>query len=339
MLVSIPDARPDRASTREMWRLAWPFILSNSCWTLQIVLDRILLSRSSTEAVGAGISAVMMFWSALSLFQWTTMYATTFVAQYTGAGQPHRVGAIIGQALWFAVLAGLGFLFLIPLANLLVGFAGHSPQLQRLEAVYFRCLCFSALPFLVTAATSSFFAGRGESFMVLIINVAGLLVNGFWAVVLIFGYLGFPAMGIAGAGWATVFGTATSAIVSLILMFRPVYIKEFGILSGLAWNRKLFGRLMHFGLPQGVGTCLESLAFSAFLIFVGRLGESDLAATSIACTLNLVAFLPMMGIGQAVEVLVGQHLGGNRPVAAERAAWTGSLISLWRPLESLWPMS
>src|SRR5205807_2050054 len=127
---------PSRSSAAELWRLAWPFILSNSCWTLQIVLDRVLLSRWSTEAVGAGISAVMMFWSVLSLFQWTTLYASTFVAQYTGAGQPSRVGAVIGQALWFAVLSGLGFLLLVPLAERIVDLGGHEERLRELELTY-----------------------------------------------------------------------------------------------------------------------------------------------------------------------------------------------------------
>src|SRR4029078_7252237 len=97
--------RPSRASCRELLQLAWPFILSNSCWTLQIVLDRVLLSRSSTEAVGAGMAAVMMFLSCLALFQVPANSATTFVAQYTGAGQPRLAGAIVGQAVWFSVAA------------------------------------------------------------------------------------------------------------------------------------------------------------------------------------------------------------------------------------------
>jgi MATE family multidrug resistance protein len=77
-----------------------------------------------------------------------------------------------------------------------------------------------------------------------------------------------------------------------------------------------------------VGVALEVLAFSAFLLFVGRLGTADLAASSIACTLNLFAYLPMMGIGQAIEVLVGQYLGGNRPEEAERATWIGLRFSV-----------
>lgn len=321
------DPRPSRESARELWRLAWPFILTQSCWTVQIVLDRILLSQSSIEAVGAGISAVMMFWSAMTLFQYTALYATTFVAQYTGAAQPHRIGAVVGQAVWFALAAGLAFFLLVPLADPITRLAGHDPDLQRMEAAYFRCLCFSALPFLLTAALSSFFAGLGRSRAVLAMNIAGLAVNAFWAVVLIFGKLGFPKLGIAGAGWATVAGTSTSALVALLLIARPSHIRDYGIFVRWRFDRELFGRLMHYGLPQGVGACLETLAFSLFLILVGNLGKIDLAATSIACTLNLLAFLPMMGVGQAIEVLVGQYLGANQPDGAERAAWTGLIFS------------
>ena len=320
------EAWPNRASCQEMLRLSWPFILSNSCWTLQIVLDRVLLSRSSTEAVGAGLSAVMMFWSVLSLFQWTTNYATAFVAQFIGAAQPRQVGAVIGQALWFALFGGLAFLLLLPLAQPLVSLSGHAPELQRLEVIYFQCLCFSALPFLVTAAASSFFAGRGDSATVLLINVVGLAVNAFWAIVLIFGYLGFEPMGIAGAGWATVAGTSVSAVLALALTMRRRYVQIYGNVSGWGFDRVLFTRLLYYGIPQGIGTSLETLAFSTFLIFVGRLGTAELAATSIACTLNLVGFLPLMGIGQAIEVLVGQYLGADQPEHAERAAWTGLLF-------------
>lgn len=328
MLSPSPNAAPTLASARELWRLAWPFILSNSCWTLQIVIDRVLLSRSSTEAVGAGISAVMMFWSVLTLFQWTTMYASTFVAQYTGAQQPLRVGAVIGQALWFAVISGIAFLGIVPFADAIVGWGGHAAELQLLEASYLRYLCFSALPFLLTAAASSFFGGRGQSLIVMVINASGILVNVGLALLLIEGNetLNIAPMGIVGAGWATVVGTAASAVLGLILLVQPRYVRDFGNVRLWGFDRQLFGRLMYYGLPQGVGTCLETLAFSTFLIFVGRLGKADLAASSIACTLNLLAILPIMGIGQAIEVLVGQHLGANKPQEAERAAWTGLII-------------
>jgi MATE family multidrug resistance protein len=308
--------------------LAWPLIVGNSCWTLQIVLDRILLSRSGSEQVGASLSAAIIFWTALSLFQYTANYATTFVAQYTGAGQPHRVGPVVGQALWFAALSGLAFLVFWPLAGPLVALSGHEPGLQALEVTYLRCLCFSGLPMLLTAAANSFFAGRGDSRTVLLVNAVGLLVNVGCAYAWIFGRWGFPALGIAGAGWATVAGTSASALLAVGLLLRRRYREEFGNGVGWAFDRALFARLMRFGVPNGIGAALDALAFTVFLALVGRLGAVDLAATTIACTLNLLAFLPMMGVAQAVEVLVGQKLGEDNPDEAARSTWTGLVLAL-----------
>jgi MATE family multidrug resistance protein len=80
-------------------------------------------------------------------------------------------------------------------------------------------------------------------------------------------------------------------------------------------------------VPNGIGVALDALAFTVFLAMIGRLGEVELAATSITGTLNLLALLPMMGVGQAVEVLVGQRLGEDRPDEAARSAWTGAIVS------------
>ncbi len=321
------DVWPTRASARELLRLAWPLILGNSFWTLQIVLDRILLSRLSSRDVGAALSAALIFWTVLTLFQYTANYAITFVAQYTGAGQPRRVGAVVGQAMWFSVVSGLAFLLLLPLIGPVVALMGHTPELQELESTYLRILCFSGLPTLITSACGAFFAGRGDSRTVLFVNAAGLLVNGACASLLIFGLYGFPALGIAGAGWATVLGTSTSAVLSLALVLRRRHREEFG--NGVNWgfDRELFLRLMRFGAPNGIGVALDALAFTVFLALIGRLGEVELAATSIAGTLNLLAVLPMMGVGQAVEVLVGQRLGEDRPDEAARSAWTGAVFS------------
>jgi MATE family multidrug resistance protein len=319
----IEKPKQARGGLAELLRLAWPLILSNSLWTLQIVLDRIFLSRSSPGEVGAAMATAVLFWVAIQLLQNTANYATTFVAQYTGAGQHRRVGPTIWQALYFSAAAGLAMLLLVPLAGPLFTLGGHAPELQRLEAVYFRCLCFCVLPMLLTASVCSFFAGRGDSRTVLFINATGLGVNALWAYVLIFGRWGFPPMGIAGAGLATIIGTSTSAAVALALLFLPRYRERYATVSGWRFDAELFGRLMRFGLPNGLFLALDTLGFSVFIYLIGTLGEAELAATSITFTLNMLAVLPMLGIGQAVEVLVGQRLGEDRPDLAERSTWTG----------------
>jgi MATE family multidrug resistance protein len=63
------------------------------------------------------------------------------------------------------------------------------------------------------------------------------------------------------------------------------------------------------------------------LFLIGRLGDVELTATSIAFTINMAAFLPMLGMGQAVSILVGQRLGQDRPHLAERSTWNGFRLS------------
>jgi MATE family multidrug resistance protein len=308
---------------RELLRLAIPFILSSSFMTLQITIDRALLSKDSSDAVAASMPAAALYWTIFTLLQNTANYATTFVAQYIGAGRQRRVGPVIWQSLYFSVVTGILFLALRPLAGPLMSLGGHPDSIQELEVVYFQCLCFAALPALIVASANSFFAGRGDSWTVLVVDAVGMSVNGVLAYCWIFGHGGFPAMGIAGAGWATVVGSTTSALLALALVFRSKYRSEFATLSGWRFDAALFRRLMRFGFPAGIQWMLDILAFTTFIFLIGRLGAAELAATNITFTINMVAVLPMLGMGQGVSVLVGQRLGQDRPDLAERTTWTG----------------
>jgi multidrug resistance protein, MATE family len=309
---------------QELLALAWPLVVSNSFFTLQIALDRALLSRHASETVGAAMPAVLLFWTPFALVQFTANYVSVFVSQYIGAGRPHRVGPAVGQSVYFSVVAGAVFVaVVIPLAAPVVALAGHTAALQADEATYLCCLAFAAPPMLLTAAASSFFTGRGDSRTVLGINAVGFAVNGFLCAALIGGQWGFPAWGIAGAGWATVAGSWAAAVVALGLMLRPRYCEEFATHRAWRFEPALFLRLLRFGLPNGLMMALDGLAFLLFTILVGRMGAVPLAATSVTFTLNAIVFLPAMGVAQGVEVLVGRRLGEDRPFLAERTTMTG----------------
>jgi multidrug resistance protein, MATE family len=315
---------PSRAGgSRELLTLALPLIVSQSFMTVQVFLDTILLAWHDQREMAASFPAVMWYWLPFGLLQVTAGYVSTFVAQYTGAGRPERVGPAVWQGIHFAVVAGLLFLLMVPAAPYLIALGGHSEKLQVLEVTYLRCLCFAALPMMVMAAVNGFFSGRGQTWTVLGIEAAGTGLNVALALVLIFGRAGFPEMGIAGAGWATVAGSWASAAVGLTLLLKRKYRREFNTLWGWRLERELFGRLLKYGGPAGAQVFLDVLVFHVFVQLVGRLGEAATAATTLTVRLNMVAFLPMLGMGQAVSILVGQRLGADRPDVAERSAYTG----------------
>jgi MATE family multidrug resistance protein len=319
---SLASGSPPGGS-RELLVLAAPLILSQGFMTVQVFLDAVLLAWHDPLEMAASFPAVMWFWLPFGLLQVTAGYVSTFVAQYTGAGRPHRVGPAVWQGIHFAVLAGLLMLLIVPAAPALIALGGHTPALQHLEAVYLRCLAFAALPMLVMAAVNGFFSGRGQTWTVLAIEAVGTAVNIALAVPLVFGYAGLPELGIAGAGWATVVGSSASALMALALFLLPRYRAAFATAAGWRPERELFVRLLRYGGPAGVQVFLDVLVFHLFTQMVGRLGEAALGATTVTIRLNMIAFLPMMGLGQAVSILVGQRLGGDRPDLAERTTYTG----------------
>jgi MATE family multidrug resistance protein len=318
----------DEGGAFELLRLAIPLILSSSFMTMQIVVDRALLSQASSDAVAASVPAAALYWTPFLLLQNIANYATTFVAQYVGARRPERVGPAVWQSLYFSVVTGACFLLFLLLARPLVALGGHTPAVQELEVRYFRCLCFAALPALVVASINSFFAGRGATWVVAVIDATGMTVNALMAYALIFGRWGLPEMGITGAGWATVIGSTTSAILGIGLFLQPKYRTLYHTHSGWRFDPGLFRRMMRFGFPNGLQWMLDGLAFTVFVILVGRFGEVQLAATNIAFAINVVGLLPMLGMGQAVGVVVGQRLGQDRPELAARSTWIGFWMAL-----------
>jgi MATE family multidrug resistance protein len=110
-------------------------------------------------------------------------------------------------------------------------------------------------------------------------------------------------------------------------MRRPAERQQFG-LDDNHFDWDLFKRLVRFGLPSGLPQLVEGLAFTVLTISIASAGVIAGAATSIAFTINAVAFVPMIGLNIAVSTLVGQKLGENRPELAERATWTALQIGM-----------
>lgn len=314
---------------KEILRVAWPLIIANSFWNLQLTIDRIFLGVHSTESLGAAMAVMGVFWVPMALLQQTASYLTTFVAQYYGAKEYHKIGPYVWQALYVSVLGGVFFLLQNLVSPTFFQLVGHSPEIQRLEIEYFNALAYSALPTALVAAISGFFTGLGRTQTVIGINFIGLALNAVLDYLLIFGNWGFPALGIAGAGYATALATYGSALFAGFLLFRAPHEQLYKIRSAWILQLDLVRQFLKYGIPSGLQWALEGLAFTVFLILIGRMsgGDAALSASSIAITVMMLSVLPTMGVAQAVMALVGQHLGEKRSDLAETATWDGVKIS------------
>ena len=318
----------ERGGGAEVLRVAYPLILAHMSFTLQTFLDRLFLTWYSAEAVAGAVTGLFTTLAVVTLFSGTGEYLTTFIAQYLGAGRPQRVGPALWQGFYFSLGAGLLIAALAPLAGTVFALAGHGVEVQKSEATYATILMYGAFPVVLMATLATFFAGRGETRVVLAVNVLSAVVDTVLNWLWIFGHGGFPRAGVAGAAWSTVVSHSLGALVFIVLILRTSHRRDFATLSGWRFDPGLFGRLLRFGLPSGLQYSLEILSFAIFMMIIGRLGTAPLAASGIAFNLNMIVFMPMLGLGVAVSAVVGRHLGAGDADAAERATWSAFWMSL-----------
>ncbi|MGE5531388.1 MAG: MATE family efflux transporter [Bacteroidota bacterium] len=306
----------------ELLTLAGPLILSTGTMTVQQFANRVFLSWYSPEALAASLPAGAASFTILCFFIGACSYANTFVAQYYGSDQPHRIAASVWQAVYLALLGSLLILPIGLLARPLFDLAGHDPAVRVLESGYFRLLIFGGGFAIIPSALSAFFTGRGCTRTVMWINISITLVNVLLDYLLIFGFHGLPRLGIIGAGWATVISSALGTVVFLMIFIFGADGRTYDVWRGRSFDRELFLRLLRFGAPSGLHFMLDLLAWSIFILMVGRLGIVALGATNLAFQINSVVFMPMTGFAIATATLVGQRLGQDDPRLAARTTWS-----------------
>ncbi len=310
----------------EVLRIAFPLILSTGSWSIQQFVDRMFLSWHSEESLAAAMPAGILNFSFICLFIGTVSYAGTFVSQYVGAKETKRVGTVLWHSLYLSVIGAMILLLIAPFSSTLFRLIGHSENIQVLESTYFKILCFGGIGPILSAAFAGFFTGQGRTWPVMWINIFTTVVNLVLDYFLIFGIGIFPEMGIAGAGIATVIAGLFSIVVYTILIFNKKNDAKFNIINSFGFDITFLKQFLKFGLPSGAHFFLEIMGFTGFILILGRIGQLELAATNIAININSLAFMPMLGMGIAVSMLVGKNIGAKSPEKAEYA--TKSAVQL-----------
>ncbi|QDT66059.1 MATE family efflux transporter [Calycomorphotria hydatis] len=319
---SSPTATVDSTrNVRELLVVAIPLILSSGSISLAHVVDRVFLTWYSEYALAAAMPSGMLHWVFMSLFIGIAMTVNTFVAQYDGAKRHERASASLWQGVYLSLLSGIPLLVAVPIAPVLFRWAGHDDVVQQLEIEYFAVLCYGTIPITLATALSGFFSGRERADIVLYVNALLAVVNIVLDWLMIFGVGPFPEMGMRGAAWATIIAHVVAVAAYLLLMCRREERHKYRVWSNWKFDSELFRRLLRFGAPTGLNYLGDVIGFTLFLFLVGRLGVVEQQATNLAFNVNSLVFIPLMGLGTAVSVLVGRRIGEGRPEGAVWSTW------------------
>jgi MATE family multidrug resistance protein len=145
--------------------------------------------------------------------------------------------------------------------------------------------------------------------------------------VLIFGKLGFPALGLKGAAIGTILGNAAIFFILLLFYLRGANRTQFKTDRCLRFRPQIMRRLLRFGIPAGFEMFLSVTAFNLFVQFMHSYGTDVAAAVTITFNWDIVAFIPMLGMSYATTALVGQNIGAGDHEEARRSTYVALRVT------------
>lgn len=310
-----------------MFALALPVVLAELGWMTMGLVDVLMVGRLSPEAIGAVGIGSSVFMGVVIFAMGLTLGLDTLVSHAFGGGDLeacHR---------WLVHGVALAAVLSIPITLLLLGIVrllgtwGLDPAVLALTRPYLEVVTWSTAPLLLYSAFRRYLQGMGVVRPVMIAlagaNVVNVVVN--W--LLIFGNLGLPALGVAGAAWATVLSRVAMAGFLLgVIVYReqdrrPGLFETSMRVEG-AWMR----RLLALGVPAATQLTLEVGVFAAATALAGRLAPAALAAHQIAINIAAFTYMVPLGISSAGAVRVGHAVGRRDRPGASRAGWTALLF-------------
>ncbi|MGI9590156.1 MAG: MATE family efflux transporter [Myxococcota bacterium] len=309
---------------REVALLATPVVLQQLSATLMGVVDSAMVGRlGPTPLAAVGFGSIWL-WTIFSLFYGTATGVQTFVSQYDGAGRQRESGPWIWQGLYALVPAALVVVLLAaPLVPALLALLGPSQEMQGAAAAYVNARLPGEVAFAGLMVCTSFYRGIGDTRTPMLVTFGANLVNAVLDYGLIFGKLGLPEWGVAGAGTATAISSVLAALLFLFLVRRRHLDQRFAT-RPVRPDWHAMRRLLRTGLPIGGQWCVGMTSFAFFTTLVARMGDESMAASQAFVMLLSLSFMQAVGISVAASTLVGRYVGA-RDLQGARQAFRSSV--------------
>ena len=326
-----PAATLWRDEIRATLALAWPLILTNLAQASMTATDLAIIGRLGPDALAAGGLGANLYFACL-IFGLGFAYATAPMMAAELGRRKHSVRDVrrtVRQGLWQSALISIPIWLALWNGEAILLLIGQKPELAREAGVYLRMLMWAVLPFYGYIVLRSFISALERPFWALAIMVVAVALNALLNWIMVFGHLGFPAMGIAGSGLATSIASlfmfaGLGAVIVLHSRFRRY--RLFGRWWRADWPR--FWTLLKLGAPISGILAFEVTIFNAAAFMIGNIDPVQLAAHVVALQIASVAFMAPLGLGQAATVRVGLAFGAGDRDGVARAGWTAYVMGV-----------
>lgn len=308
--------------------LAIPMVLEMCMESLFGIVDIFWVARLGESAVaGVGVTESLLtvvYGLALGI----SMATTAMVARRTGEKDAEGAAKAAAQSILLglvvsAVIAAPGFFFAVKL----LGWMGAEPAVIAASVDYTRVIFLSAPSILLLFLMNAVFRGAGDAAIAMRVLWAANLLNIVLDPIMIFGFGPVPALGVAGAAWATAVGRTFGVCLQL-----AAFMKHRGRINiatrHFAPSWRILRRLSRVSATGTLQFLIAQASWIALIRVIAISGSAALAGYTIAIRIIIFSILPSWGLSNAAATLVGQNLGARRPERAEASVWRVGLYNM-----------
>lgn len=314
---------------REILRIGLPIMLGQACVIILAFADNIMIGWHSVDELAASsfVNNVMNLFILTELGFATGM--TPMIGADNGTGNIKGIGITVKNGLMTNGIIGGISIILLTIIYFCLDHFGQAPELMPYIKPYFAIIGISTLFALGFNVLKQFTDGICRPMISMTLLMIGNLLNIFGNWVLIYGKLGFPEMGLTGAGISTLVSRALILIVFVVFIFKSKKMNEYA----RAFQEALLSRgemktVFKMGYPVGIQMALESSTFTFAAVMAGWLGVIQLAAHQVVITISQLFFLMMQGLSFAVSILVSNAFGRKDLGSVREYARKGYFMTL-----------
>ena len=314
--------------------LAYPVIIGQLGLIMMGVVDSIMVGRLGAVPLAAASLGNSLIFLILIIGIGSSIVISPLVAISVGAKKFSECGVYFRQSLLVNIMLSFVMILIIIIGINFISYLNQPSEVAELAIIYIVIVGFSAIPLMIYQTYKQFIEGLSVMKPAMIITLAANLINAFANWILIFGNLGFPKLGLAGAAWATFLSRGFMAILMMLYVMKNKRFNQYDVtfhFKGI--NFPVIKKILRLGLPSGFQYFFEVGAFSFAVIMIGWIGADELAAHQIAINLASISFMAILGISQAASIRVGNALGEKDIAKIRKVGFTA--ITLGAVIQSL----
>ncbi|MBN1566706.1 MAG: MATE family efflux transporter [Acidobacteria bacterium] len=304
-------------------KLALPLVLTQAGQMTVQLIDNAMIGRYGTTELAAASFAnsvyvvIMLF--GLGIF----LGVTPLVGHARGAKDDRQVASIMKSSLALSGLLIPPIVFISWSLAWAMPYMGQTEEVVRLAIPYYRILVIAIIPLLLFTLLKQIGEGLGNTVIEMIATIVANLLNVILNYIMIFGKFGFPAMGLIGAGYATLI---SRIVMPLVLYAGFMYLKSikhyFSLMRTARATLHEIARVFSVGFPIAIQLVLEVSAFAFSTVMMGWLGNVPLASHQIAMGLATFTFMIANGVAMATTIRVSFQLGTRDYLSMERVCYS-----------------